>query len=129
VHLGEDAKPFSVERARLHSGAALIKLKGIDSTEAAAKLRGQLVQVPVEQAVPLPAGKYYLYELIGLKVRTTEGQNLGQVVDILDTGANDVYVVNDGQREVLIPAIEPVVKRVDLEHGEITIAVMEGLIE
>ena len=129
VYLGDDAKPFSVERARLHgSKAALLKLKGIDSTQAAEKLRNLLVQVPMDEAVPLPEGKFYLYQLIGLKVKTTAGEPLGEVVDVLDTaGANDVYVVHDGAREILIPAIEPVVKQVDLERGEMIVERMEGL--
>lgn len=129
VYLGDDAKPFSVERARLHGHkAALLKIKGIDSTPAAEKLRDLLVQVPTDEAVPLPEGKFYLYQLIGLKVTTTTGEPLGEVVDVLDTaGANDVYVVQDGTREILIPAIEPVVKQVDLERGEMIVERMEGL--
>jgi 16S rRNA processing protein RimM len=129
VYMGDDAKPFSVEGARLLGNAALIKLKGIDSTEAGDRLRNQLVQIPTDEAVPLPEGKYYLYQLIGLKVKTTQGEFLGQVVDVLDTGgANDVYVVRDEKREILIPAIEPVVKQVDLVNGEMVIEPMEGLI-
>ena len=66
--------------------------------------------------------------MIGLKVKTTAGEPLGEVVDVLDTaGANDVYVVHDGAREILIPAIEPVVKQVDLERGEMIVEPMEGL--
>lgn len=129
VFLGEDAKRFSVESARLHSGAALLKLQGVDSPEDASKLREQVVQVPIKEAVPLPEGKYYLYQLIGLNVKTTEGRNLGKIEDVLDTGANDVYVVNDGQREVLIPAIEPVVKHVDLDRGEMLVQLLEGLVD
>ncbi len=128
VYLGEDAKAFPVERARLHGKAALLKLKGIDTEQAAARLRDQLVQVPTEEAVPLPEGKFYLYQLIGLHVKTTQGQDIGEVTDILETGANDVYVVRQGEREVLIPAIEPVVKKVDLANGELIIEPMEGLL-
>ncbi len=128
VYLGEDAKAFPVERARLMHKAALLKLKGVDTELAAARLREQFVQVPTDQAVPLPEGKYYLYQLIGLRVKTMQGEDLGEVVDILETGANDVYVVRQGEREVLIPAIEPVVKKVDLANGELIIEPMEGLL-
>jgi 16S rRNA processing protein RimM len=129
VYLGDDAKPFSVERARLHGNAALLKLKGVDSTEAGNRLRDLLVRIPTSDAVPLPRGQYYLYQLVGLAVRTVQGETLGRVVDILDTaGANDVYVVQDGKREILIPAIEPVVKQVDLDRGEIVVELLEGLI-
>lgn len=128
VFLGDDAKPFSVERARLHGNSALLALKGIESPEAAAKLRDQLVQVALEDAVKLPTGKHYLYQIIGLRVVTVDGEALGEITDVLDTGANDVYVVRDDQREVLIPAIEEVVKKIDLERGEIVIKLMDGLI-
>ncbi len=128
VYLGEDSKPFPVEHARLLGKAARLKLKGIDTEQAAARLRNQLIQVPTDQAIPLPEGKYYLYQLIGLRVKTMQGQDLGEVVDILETGANNVYVVKNGEREILIPAIEPVVKKVDLANGELLIEPIEGLL-
>ncbi len=128
VFIGDDAKSFSVERARLHGNAALIKLKGIDTPEQAEPLRDQLVQVELADAVKLPKGKLYLYQMIGLRVVTTEGETLGEITDVLDTGANDVYVVKDAAREILIPAIEDVVKEISLERGEVVIKLMEGLI-
>jgi 16S rRNA processing protein RimM len=128
VFLGDDAKLFSVDRARRHGKSALLKLKGIDSPEDADELRDQLVQVALEDAVKLPPGKLYLYQLIGLRVVTTEGDALGEITDVLDTGANDVYVVQDGAREILIPAIEDVVKEINLERREVKIKMMAGLI-
>ncbi len=128
VFLGDDAKSFSVERARRHGNAALLKLNGVDSTQAAEKLRNQLVQVAAEDAVRLPKGQHYLYQLIGLRVKTLGGETLGEIVEILDTGANDVYVVREGSREILIPAIEDVVKEIDLERGEVIVQLIEGLI-
>lgn len=130
VYLGDDAKPFLVDGTRLLGGgnAALLKFKGIDRPEDAEALRDQLVQVALEDAVKLPTGKHYLYQIIGLRVVTIDGEALGEITDVLDTGANDVYVVHDDQREVLIPAIEEVVKKIDLERGEVVIKLMEGLI-
>jgi 16S rRNA processing protein RimM len=128
VFLGDDAKPFSVERARLHGNAALVKLKGIDSAEPAAKLRNQLVQVALDDAVPLRPGQVYLYQLIGLRVVTVDGETLGEIVDVLDTRANDVYVVRNGSREILIPAIADVVKEISVERGEIVVRLIEGLV-
>ena len=127
VFIGEDAKRFSVERARLHGNAALLKLKGVETPEEVDRLRNQLVQVPTEEAVPLPEGKLYLYQLIGLQVKTTQGEPLGQVEDVLDTGANDVYVVRNETREVLIPAIPSVVKEIDLNHGDMIVELLPGL--
>jgi 16S rRNA processing protein RimM len=128
VFIGDDAKLFPVDYARLHGKSALLKFKGIDSPEDAEVLRDQLVQVALEDAVKLPKGKMYLYQLIGLSVVTTEGDALGEIKDVLDTGANDVYVVHDGTREILIPAIEDVVKEIDLERREMKIKMMEGLV-
>jgi len=87
-----------------------------------------LVQVPLEEAMPLPEGAYYFHQLLGLEAITTAGQRLGVVSSISETGANDVYVVeNDGQ-EILLPAIVDVVKTIDLEKGQMLIEVIDGLI-
>jgi 16S rRNA processing protein RimM len=150
VYLGDDAKSFAVERARLHSGAALLKLQGVDTPEAAAAYRDRLVQIAREDARQLPRGAHYLYELIGLRVVTTDGETLGVIDDILETGANDVYVVRasglspspksetkqskrgestrEENREILLPAIEDVVKEIAVERGEVVVKMMEGLI-
>ena len=128
VYLGDDAKSFPVEAAHLHSGSVLLKFKGIDTPEGAAKLRDQLVQVAIEDAVELPRGKVFLYQLIGINVRTIDGAALGKITDVLDTGANDVYVVNDGAREILLPAIPDVIKEINLERGEMIVELMEGLV-
>ena len=129
VFLGDDAKPFSVARTHLHGNAVLIKLDGIDSTDAAAKLRNQLVQVAVEDAVSLPSGKVFLYQLIGVRVRTVDGRALGEIADVIDTGANDVYIVRDGTREILLPAIPNVVKEINLDRGEMVVELIEGLVD
>ena len=121
VFLGDDAKPFSVERAHLHGKFVLLKLKGIDTTEAAEKLRDQLVQVARTDAVKLPQGQHFLHELMGLRVITTEGETLGTIEEIIDTRANDVYVVRDGTREILIPATEEIVKEIAVERGEMIV--------
>lgn len=128
VYLGDDAKPFLVERAHLHGKHVLLKLQGIDSTEAAAKLRDQLVHVARQDAVELPKGQHFIHELIGLRVITTEGVTLGTIEEVIDTRANDVYVVRDGTREILIPATEEIVKEIAVERGEMVIKMMDGLL-
>lgn len=130
VFLGDDAKSFVVESARaLNAHIARLKLAGIDTPEAAATLRHQLVYVAREDAVPLPPNRVYLYQTIGLRVKTTDGVVLGQVTDVLDTRANDVYIVHDGTREILLPAIPQVIKEINLERGEMIVELMEGLVE
>ena len=128
VYLGDDAKPFLVQGARLHGNAALLKFKGIETPEQEEALRDLILQIELKDAVKLPKGKLYLYQLIGLRVVTVEGEVLGEITDVLDTGANDVYIVHNGTREILVPAIEEVVKEVSLERGEVKIKLMEGLI-
>lgn len=127
VFIGDDAKSFLVESTRLHGKHALVKLQGVDATQAA-KLRDQLVYVSREDAVPLERGKHYLYELVGLRVVTNDGEALGEIIEVLDTGANDVYVVRDASREILIPAIEDVVKEIAIARGEIVVKLLEGMV-
>ena len=128
VYLGEKATSFVLERSRLHKGHALLKLGGCDDRDAAEKLRGQLVQIPIEEAMPLGEDEYYVYQIVGLDVWTTEGEHLGRVSEVLFTGANDVYVVRGEKGEILIPAVEDVVLEIDLAGGRLTVELMEGLI-
>jgi 16S rRNA processing protein RimM len=127
VYVGEELDPAAVEGCRRRRGKALLKLEGCDTRDDARKLCGQSVQVPVDQAVPLGEDEYYLHEIEGLEVRTTEGKHLGHVVEVIETGSNDVYVVRNGRQEILIPALSDVVTKVDLEAGLIEVQLPEGL--
>ncbi len=128
VYVGEPARAFQVERARLHSGFALLKFVGCDTPEQVAKLRGELVRIPVEEAAKLKKGQYYQYQIIGLNVVTAEGERVGEVEEILETGANDVYLVRTPEgKELLLPAIKSVVKEIDLENKTMTVELLAGL--
>jgi len=127
VYLGEELDAVAVEGCRTRGGKALLRLEGCDSRDEARKLCGQLVQVPVDEAVPLGEDEYYLHEIEGLEARTTEGEYLGHVVEVIETGSNDVYVVRNGRQEILIPALSDVVIKVDLEAGRIEVRLPEGL--
>ena len=128
VYLGEEVKLYRLERFRLHQGYALLKLTGCDDRNAAESLRGQVVQIPHEEAMPLDEDEYYVYQIEGLEVWTDEGESLGRVVEVLFTGCNEVYVVHGPGGEVLIPAIADVVLEVDLEGGRLIVHLMDGLI-
>ena len=130
VYLGDqsEAVPYDLESQRWHKSHILLKLAGVNDRTEAEKLKGLLVQVPVEEAVPLSAGAYYQHQVLGLEAVTTTGQSLGVVVNIIETGANDVYVVKGQGREILLPAIADVVKAIDLERRQIVIELMDGLI-
>jgi len=128
VYLGPKAVPFALEGFRLHGGAALLKLEGCHDRAAVEKLRGQWVQIPIEEAMPLEKDEYYEHQIVGLAVWTAAGEQLGTVDEIISTGANDVYVVRGERREILIPAIEDVVLEINLTQGRLVVELMEGLI-
>jgi 16S rRNA processing protein RimM len=124
----EEPLPQKMEGFRLHQGRVLLKLEGCDDRTAAEALRGAFVQVPIEEAIPLKEGEYYEHQIVGLAVWTAKGEALGEVVEILYTGANDVYVVRGLDRsEILIPAIAGVILKVDLEAGRLVVELPEGL--
>ena len=110
-----------VERSRWSRGLVYLALSGIDSRDAAEELRGALLEVPENELTPLPEGQYYQFQVLGLEVRTPEGDLLGRLVEVLSTGANDVYVVRGGSKELLIPAIDDVVKEVDVAGGRLVV--------
>ena len=114
----EDVREYSLQSVRMHQGYALIKLEGIGSRDEADKLRELFVMVSMEDAIPLEAGELYLYQLIGLKVQTEDGHLLGEIIDIIETGANDVYVVESAEYgEVLIPDTDEVIVEIDTDAG------------
>lgn len=122
-------RPLQVANVRFHRGHALVQFEHITTRSEAERLRGLYVLIPKAWAPPLEEDEYYVHEIVGLRVVTTAGEELGRVVDVLFTGANEVYVVRGGPYgEVLIPAIKEVVRAVDLEAGEMRVELIEGLI-
>jgi len=130
VYLGDqcEAIPYQLKSYRWHKDNVLLTLTGIANRNQAESLKGQLVQVPIEEAMPLPDGVYYHYQLVGLEVVTTTGERLGILSEVLETGANDVYVVDNDGQELLLPAIAEVVRSIDLEEAQMVVEVIEGLI-
>jgi len=124
-----DGYPLEIEHCHPHKQHLLVKLTTIDSVEAAEKLRGQDLTIPSSELHHLPEGQYYAFQLIGLDVVTTKGKYLGQITDIMSTASNDVYIVEGERGEILIPAIEDVVKSIDLKKGKVVIETIEGLLD
>ncbi len=120
-------RAYRIERAGGTGDSLLVKLAGIETMERAAELANQPVMVPASALPSLPDGSYYHYHLIGMQVRTEGGELLGSLTEVINTGANDVYVVTRGQEEILVPAIADTVKNVDLENGRMTVDLPEGL--
>ena len=123
-----DKQLLTIEKSRPHKENLIIKLATIDSREAAERLRGRLLEVPYSEVRPLSEGEYYRFELMDLEVLTTEGESLGRIADILVTGSNDVLVVRRNGEEILIPAIEDVIKSIDIDKGRVVIELVSGLL-
>lgn len=130
VYLGDslEAEAWQVTAARWHKDRVLLSLQGCEDRTTAEQLRGLLVQIPIEEAMPLPEDEYYPHQLIGLDVVTVDGEELGRISDVLFTNANEIYVVIGPHGQILLPAIADVVDRVDLGAGQIVVRLMEGLI-
>lgn len=127
VYLGDEAVPHALEHVRFHRRQLLIQIADCADRDRADTYRGQLVQIRVEQAAPPPPGAYYFHQVIGLSVVTETGEALGTVVEIIETGANDVYVVRGETGEILLPAIKSVILTIDLETKLMTVHLLEGL--
>ncbi len=119
---------FTIERAQRRQHLLHLKLAGIDDRDAAAALRGRYLLIAEADLAPLPEGEYYRFQLIGLAVRGSDGQPLGRVRSVLSTPGNDVLVVDGQLGEILIPAIDDIVKEIDLQTGAMTIEVVPGLL-
>jgi len=124
-----ESRQCAVRSVRYMDGAPLVLFEGYDTPEKARVLNGWLIQIPEEEAVPLPDGQYYWFELIGLVVFTESGEKLGRIVDIFETGSNDVYVVKAGKKEIFIPATREIIKQVDRATKRMVIHVMEGMLD
>lgn len=120
--------PYKVRSLRPHGGAVLAALEGIDTPEQARQLCGSLVKTDEENLPPKEEDEYYWFELIGMKVYTTKGRDLGKITRITPTGANDVLHVEGTSGEVLLPMIDGVVVQVDTEKGEMIVDPLEGLL-
>ncbi len=130
VYLGDEERPRRVMQARLQPPHGLLKVVGIATPEAADAVRGWLVRIDHKQAAPLAPGEYYHWQIIGATVVDEAGATLGAVSEIVETGANDVYVVRTPQGgEILLPAIADVIQHVDDERGIITVRLLPGLID
>lgn len=128
LYFGPMRIAYAIAGVRFDRGEMLLKLEGVDSRTEAEALRGLEVAILAEEAAPLQPGEYYVHQIIGLEVWTKGGRHLGQVVEVLETGANDVYVVHGPGGEVLIPAIRDVVMGIDLPGGRMVIRPLEGLL-
>ena len=125
---GRERLEFEVQSVRFFKQFAIVKFKGIDNINDIEKYKGKGIFVPREDAVPLDEDEYYIADLIGMEVFTEDG-HFGVVKDVIETGANEVYIIeSDEHGEVLIPAIRQCVLDVNVEEKKMKIRLMDGLI-
>jgi len=130
VETAAGRREFKVLEARaLSAGNHRVILDGIGDADAAEAVRGGAVMVAAADLPPLGDGEFYYFQLAGAEVMLTDGRRLGTIEDIMSTGAHDVWVVRDGEREVLVPVISDVVKAMDLAARRVTIEAVPGLLD
>jgi 16S rRNA processing protein RimM len=130
VETADGRREFKVlDASALSAGNHRVMLEGIGDAEAAEALRGGVVMVAAADLPPLGEGEFYYFQLAGAEVMLTDGRRLGTIVDIMSTGAHDVWVVRDSEREVLVPVISDVVKEMDLAARRVTIQAVPGLLD
>lgn len=127
---GKQCREMEIMSVKFFKNLVILKFKGLDDRNAAEALKNARLLVTRSQAVRLKKDEYFIADLIGLKVVSEEGEELGTLTDVLQTGANDVYVVEKEQaKQLLIPAIKDCIRQVDLEEKIMTVHLLPGLRE
>ena len=129
IEKNSNKKEYEIEEVKYHKNMVLIKFEGIDKIEQAEELRNSYLTVSRDSVEELEEGRYYIVDLLGLDVYTDEQVLLGTLDDIFNTGSNDIYVVKNKEgKQILLPAIEDVIKQVDLENKKIIVHLLPGLV-
>lgn len=130
VHIGDPStEPTEIRSAREHQGVALVSFKGFEDRDAVEGLRNQWLYIPIEDATPLAEGEYFLYQLEGLTVSDSDGRSLGKLVEVMETGANNVFVVRGPRGDFLLPDIPDVVSEIDFENSRMVVRLLPGLVD
>ncbi len=130
INMGKHRKKVRLERYRRYKKKhVIVKFEGLDDIASVERFKGRYMEIDMENAVRLPEGHYFIFQLLGCRVYTSQGDDLGQVVEVLQPGGNDVYVVKSPAGEVLIPALKDVVREIDIENKTIRVDLPEGLLE
>lgn len=125
---GKETKELEITSVKFQKNMVILKFKGIDNINDVEKYRQADLLVTREHAVKLEEGEYFIVDLIGLNGITDEGEDIGELSDVIKTGANDVYVFSkEGMKDLLVPKIPDCVKEVNLEEGTILIHLLPGL--
>lgn len=126
---GREMLPLEIQNVKFFKQFAILKFKGIDNINDIEKYRGKSLMIDREDAVDLDEDEYFIADMIGMKVCTEDGSEFGTLKDVMETGANDVYIIDSPEYgEVLIPAIRECILDVDMDEDRMTIHLMEGLV-
>lgn len=131
VYVGDERTPCTVEGAHIHKQQVLLQLQGVNDPDSARRLCGARVWIPMSEIMPLPADQFYLHDVVGMRVQHVNGADLGEIVDVLATGGNDVFVVRPtgSGAQVLLPAVKEFIKLVDVERGVVTVDPIPGIFD
>ena len=126
---GREMLSLEIQNVKFFKQFAILKFKGIDNINDIEKYRGKSLMIDREDAVDLDEDEYFIADMIGMKVCTEDGSEFGTLKDVMETGANDVYIIDSLEHgEVLIPAIRECILDVDMDEERMTIHLMEGLV-
>ena len=129
IKIRKELKVLEIEEVKYHKNQVLLKFKGIETVEQAEMIRNAILEIDRKDAIPLEEGEYFIADLLESEVYTDEGEKLGIVEDIFNTGSNDIYVVkNELGKSILLPRIKDVFKEIDVENKKIIVHLIEGLI-
>lgn len=127
---GREKLPLEIQGVKFFKQFVIVKFKGLDTINEVERFRRCPLLVPREDAVPLEEDEYYIADMIGMQVETEDGKAFGTLKDVMETGANDVYVIDSiSHGEVLVPAIKECIRKVDVAEGKMTVHLMDGLVQ
>ena len=126
---GEEFRDLEIKNVRFFKNLVILKFKGIDNINDIEKYKGHDLWIPREEGQELDEDEYYIADLLGLRVMLDDGTEFGTLKNVMETGANDVYIIDtNAHGEVLVPAIRECIQDIDLEKNTMTIHLMKGLI-
>lgn len=128
VETQDGLKSYDVQSVKYLKNTVVLKLKGVDTEDAANKLRSCYVNVDRQKAVKLPKDNFFICDLIECEVYDLNGALLGTITDVMQTGSNDVFVVKTDKKEILIPALKSIVKEVDIDNRKVVVELPEGIL-
>ena len=129
LYFAKGEESVAITNARVHKNIVIMKIAGIDTPEAAEKLRGRILYMD-RNDVELDEGTYFVQDLLGLEVVDADnGTVYGKITDVRNTGASDIYTIKSDEREFLFPAVPEYVEKTDIENGKLYIHMLDGLLD